>query len=50
MENNAKGLLKSDQNPVILINNMSVNMSNYFITLSVSKKIIFLIDTENFNA
>ena len=30
-ENNARRLLKSVQNPEILINNMSVNMSDYFI-------------------
>ena len=28
-ENNARRLLKSIQNPEILINNISVNMSNY---------------------
>ena len=30
-ENNARRLLKSVQNSEILINNMSVNMSDYFI-------------------
>ena len=39
-------LLKSLKNPEILINIMSVDMSNYLKKLFV----IFLIDTENFNA
>ena len=38
-ENNARRLLKSVQNPEILINNMSVNMSDYFInTLTIKRK------------
>ena len=37
-ENNARRLLKSAQNPDILINSMSINMSDYFITLSVLKE------------
>ena len=49
-ENNARRLLKSVQNHEILINNMSVNMSDYFKNTIYQKKIIFLIDTENFSA
>ena len=30
-ENNGRRLLKSVQNPEVLINNMSANMSDYFI-------------------
>ena len=51
-ENNARRLLKSVQNPEILINNISVNilyLINYKHFLH-QKKVIFLIDTENFNA
>ena len=41
-ENNARPLLKSVQNPEILINNMSVNMSDYFInTFSMKRKSYF---------
>ena len=48
---NARRLWKSVQTPKVLINNMSVNMSDYFInTFFIKRKIIFLIDTENFNA
>ena len=49
-ENNAKRLLKRVQNPEILINNMSVNVSDFFKNTNYQKKIIFLIDTENFSA
>ena len=43
--------LKSVQNHEILINNMSINMPNYFInTFFIEKKIIFQINAENFNA
>ena len=39
-ENNARRLLKRVQIPEILINNMSVNMSDYFInTLYITRKL-----------
>ena len=42
-ENKARHLLKSEQNPEILINNMSVNMSDYFKnTFCIKRKSYFL--------
>ena len=51
--NKARRLLKSVQNPEILINNMSVNMSDYFInTVFMKRKSYFQsilkISTQNF--
>ena len=44
-------LLKSVQNPEILIcNNMSVNIRLFYKHFLYEKKIVFLIDAENFNA
>ena len=49
--NKARHLSKSIQNPEILINNMSVNKDLLFYKhFLYEKNIIFLIDTENFNA
>ena len=49
-ENNARRLLKSIQNHEILINNVSINMPDYFIITLYRKKFIFQIEAAKLNA